>query len=436
MRNFVTLIALVLAAALAPVPTFAQTPEEQPEQTPTETRARTVEADVDNTPDPIASLRDQIQAAATASERNQLRLKLASLLLTSDRRTEALAELKVIAASTDFDPIGFYNLGNAFARLGDIEAAIKAYETAIEQRNGNYSRAYNNLGVVLLHSGRWDEAQEALLSALKIENFRYAEASYNLGRVYSVRGEQDRAAREWRRALAVDPKHDAAAAALAHDGREERIVVRSSTASKKREPNNKSDVDRTVAAQPASTKPSTAVEPAATASRKPLELDPASYSYLQRARDASERGKLTDAVTNFKRVLSRQDGYFPPANLELSYALLTLKRYDEALDNLLEVSKRDGTRYPISYFHLARVYELKGELNLAEAAFSQAATSYGPSNAQFLLDLSRVREKRGNYKGSLESMEQYLKHMQEQGLKPAWSDDRLAALRTKAATQQ
>ena len=40
---------------------------------------------------------------------------------------------------------------------------------------------------------------------------------------------------------------------------------------------------------------------------------------------------MTEAVDNFRRVLSRQDGYFPPANLELSYALLSLKRYDEAL---------------------------------------------------------------------------------------------------------
>jgi tetratricopeptide (TPR) repeat protein len=130
-------------------------------------------------------------------------------------------------------------------------------------------------------------------------------------------------------------------------------------------------------------------------------------------------------------VLSREGGYFPPANLELSYVLLSLKRYDEALANLLEVSKRDVARYPISYFYLARLYERNGDLKLAEAAFSQAA----PTNAQFLLDLSRVREKLGDYKGSLEAMENYLKLMQDQGQKPVWSDQRLAELRTKAAKQ-
>ncbi len=55
-----------------------------------------------------------------------------------------------------------------------------------------------------------------------------------------------------------------------------------------------------------------------------------------------------------------------------------------------------------------------------------------PPNAQFLLDLSRVREKLGDFKGSLEALEKGLKLMQEQGQKPVWSDERLAELRAKA----
>src|SRR5215213_8379611 len=175
-----------------------------------------------------ASLREQIQAAATAAERNQLQLKLADLLASTGHKTEALAALQLIAKSDAFDPTGFYNLGNSFARLGDSEAAIAAYKTAIEQRKGRYSRAYNNLGVVLLRAGRWDDAYDSLLSALKLESFRYAEASYNLGRVYAARGQNDLAAREWRRVLAFDPKHDAAKQALASGGNDERIVVAAS----------------------------------------------------------------------------------------------------------------------------------------------------------------------------------------------------------------
>jgi tetratricopeptide (TPR) repeat protein len=367
--------------------------------------------DVDNTRDPVTHLRDQIQSAASDSDRIRLQLKLADLLLSTGHKTEAVAELNSIATSNAFDPVGFYNLGNAFARLGNTEASIAAYRNAIEQRKGHYSRALNNLGVMLLRAGRWDEAQEALVSALQLENFRYAEASYNLGRVYSARGQNDLAAREWRRALLINPQHDAAKQALAKVGTEERIVV---------------------ATKPVKTEAKTkSVHPSAPSAAKSLQLDATSFDFMQRARNASERGKMAEAVDNYRRVLSREGGYFPPANLELSYALLSLKRYDEALGNLLEVSKRDGARYPISYFHLARLYERNGELKLAEAAFSQAA----PNNPQFLLDLSRVREKLGDYKGSLEAMESYLKRMQEQGQKPEWSDERLAELRTKASKQ-
>ena len=141
---------------------------------------------------------------------------------------------------------------------------------------------------------------------------------------------------------------------------------------------------------------------------------------------------MQEAIDNFRRVLNRQNGYFPPANLELSYALLSLKRYDEAEAQLLQVSQRDGARYPVSYFHLARLYELKGELKRAEAAFSQVVDAYVPANSQFLLDLSRVREKQGDFKGAVEAMERYVKLTEQQGLKPAWCDQRLAELRAKA----
>ena len=392
--------------------------------------------DQDNTPDPVASLREQIEAAPNVSERNRLQLQLSDLLLTKGQKAEALAELQAIASSDAFDPVGFYNLGNSFARLAETDAAINAYQIAIDQRKGRYSRAYNNLGVVLLRVGRWDEAQQALLSALKLETFRYAEASYNLGRVYSARGQHDLAAREWRRALRVNPEHDGAKYALAGSGTEEHIVVQPQPAKAAAKA-----VAKPAAAespQPVAVKAVAEKKPAAPAAApgpRSLVLDQASFDFLQRARNAFERGKMIEAVDNFKRVLSRQNGYFAPANLELGYALVSLQRHEEALGQLLQVSQRDGARYPISYFHLARLYELKGDLKLAEESFAKAATA-SPANAQFLLDLSRVREKLNDFKGALEAMEQYLKLAREQGKKLASSEERLAELRSKAAGKQ
>lgn len=388
--------------------------------------------DQDNTPDPVVSLREQIEGAPNASEKNRLQLQLAELLLSKGQKTEAMTELQEVASSNAFDPTGYYNLGNSFARLGENDAAINAYQMAIDQRKGRYSRAYNNLGVVLLRVGRWDEAHDALLSALNIEGFRYAEASYNLGRVYSARGQHDLAAREWRRALKVNPEHDAAAFALSRIESDERIVVQPrpgrSAAAK---PAGESMQPAAVKAAPG--KKSTGAYGASAS--KALVLDQTSFDFLQRARDAVERGKMMDAVDNFKRVLSRQNGYFAPANLELGYALVSLHRYEEALAQLLQVSQRDGARFPISYFHLARLYEFKGDLKLAEESFAKAVAA-SPANAQFLLDLSRVREKLSDYKGALEAMEQYIKLAPEHGKKLASSEERLAELRSKAAGKQ
>ena len=373
--------------------------------------------------DPILALRDQIETAQSPQDRIRLQLELAEELAASGKKTEALAELHAVTAVDTFDPQGFYNTGNALARLGDTEEAVKAYRKAIEQRKGRYSRASNNLGVLLLRVGRWDEAQEAFLSALRVENFRYAEASYNLGRLYAARGQMDLAVREWRRALAVDPQHSAAAQSLAGAGIEGRITVEQAPPVPSRAVGN---------AAGASSQPQKSSAPRN--SNRPLSLDSTSFSFLQTARTASDRGNKTEAIDAYQRVIARQSGYFAPANLELGYLLIGLKRNDEAMTALLPVVNREGSRYPISYYHVARIYELKGDLKLAEESFAKAVAAYGNENAQFLLDLSRVREKQGNFKGALEAMEQYVALVKKDGRDLTWSEERVAVLRQKAST--
>lgn len=370
-------------------------------------------------PENLPSLRDQLEATPSGSERVRLQLKLAEQLVAAGNKTEATQELRSIIDAEVFDPQSFYNAGNALARLGQADEAVNAYRKAINQRKGNYSRALNNLGVILLRQGSWDEAHDALLSALKIESFHYAEASYNLGRLYSARGESDLAAREWRRTLSIDPAHQAAAQALSLVG-PGGIVVRPELSGGISEPS------------PRLENSSSSPNPA---SANALTLDPVSYEFLQRARNLRERGKHQEAVENYQSVLLRSHGYFPPANLELSYALLMLKRNDEAFANLLQVANRDGDSYPMSYFHLARLYEAKGNLNEAEELFSKVAIAYKTKNISFLLDLSRVRERRGNFKGALDAMEEYVTRMEQQGLKPSWADENLSALRLKATSE-
>jgi tetratricopeptide (TPR) repeat protein len=164
-----------------------------------------------------------------------------------------------------------------------------------------------------------------------------------------------------------------------------------------------------------------------------LSLDAASFGFLQKARSASERGNQLEAVENYQRLISREKGYFAPANLELSFLLIVLKRNDEALATLLPVANRDGSRYPISYYHLARLYENKGELKLAEEWFVRTIAAYNNENGQFFLDLSRVREKQNDYKGALEALEKYIAVVKKDGQEVVWSEARLSVLRQKAA---
>ena len=262
--------------------------------------------------DPIMALREQIDAAPTPQDQIRLRLQLAEELANSGKKVEAVSELHLLTGLDVFDPQGFYNAGNALARLGDTDEAVNAYRKAIEQRKGRYSRALNNLGVVLLRVGRWDEAREAFLSALRVESFHYAEASYNLGRLYATRGEMDLAVREWRRAVAVDPEHVAAKQSLARSGTEGRISVEQTR------PVSSAVGTGIVSGSPKSSSSSN--------SAKPLTLDPTSFGFLQKARTASERGNKPEAIDNYQRVIARENGYFAPANLELSYLLIGLRR--------------------------------------------------------------------------------------------------------------
>lgn len=442
----------------------------------------------------LVTLRAQIKDAQTELERARLRRTLVDYLVALDQKKEAIAELRLMSKDERFDPVGFYNIGNALARLGDTDTAVEAYRKAINQRRGHYSRALNNLGVVLLRQGRWDEAREALTSALRQEAGRYAEASYNLGRLYSLRGEADLAIREWSRVLALQPDHADATLALARayaeDGNPERALAVIDSFTSRRGTNNElaavrreilydteayaagdsSAVVKTSDSAPAaktalaSNNSSVTVSPASasnstnagvssgtnkssaigvskktteggsrtsSAPLRSLSVDRETYDLLERARAARESGKAQEAAGFYHRVLSRRGGFFPPANLEISFVLSDLNRHEEAIASLQKLIAREGARYPIAYFHLGRQYEALGQLNSAAEAYSRAAAAYGEKEPQFLLDVSRVREKEGNIAAALSAMEEYARIGERRGRTPEWTAGRISELRQK-----
>ena len=441
-------------------PAVVAEPQSEPKAEPQSEPASEPEAE----PTSEEKAKSLVVEVPTPAERLRQQLRVVDQMIAAGLKREAIAELQSLSAEDRFDPQGFYNIANAFARLDATDDAVRTYRKAIEQRRGHYSRASNNLGVVLLRQGFWDQAYEALLAALRAENFHYAEASYNLGRLYAARGEMDRAMREWRRAVAVDPGHTAAARALGNIHSLDSASVSNGVSSPDRPPVSSvvlSPEKPAVSSVSPAGKPAEKVSAGASPVNRPAEktspkavtsrnerskattasgarftVDGDTHTLLQRARTSHERARYGEAIADFRSVIKRMGGYFSPANLELSYSLMELRRYDEAIASLLLVAQRDGARLPISYYHLARLYELRGDLEHAEDYFTRAAASYVGENPQFLLNLSGVREKRGNFPGALAAMEEYVKRKEQHGEKPEWSDARLASLRGKVASAQ
>lgn len=400
--------------------------------------------------DSLEALRAQIKDAKDEKERARLQRSLVDSLVSLDQKHEALTVLRSMLREERVDPVGFYNLGNALARLGDTDTAIDAYRKAVGQRHGNYARALNNLGVLLLRQGRWDEAREALTNALGQENFRYAEASYNLGRLYAATGEADQAMVQWKRTLVLQPDHKDAALALARayaeDGSPDRglLVLDQFTGGSVPVPEITAARMRIMAEAAAAKQPersemragSIGVEAklvASSASSRTLSVDPQTYALLQSARAAREASRYEEAIGYYRRVLASHKGFFPPANLEMSYALINLRRYDEAIALLSAVTIREGARYPVAYYHLARLYEGQGRLSLAEQTYNQALAIYGETNPQILLDQSRIRERQGNVVGALAAMQSYLRLSERHGDAPDWANDQINRLRQKLA---
>jgi tetratricopeptide (TPR) repeat protein len=419
-------------------------------------------------------------AAQSPAESARQRQALAERLAESGNKAEAVTMLRSMLAEERFDPQFFYNTGNALARLNESEAAVEAYRKAVAQRHGNYSRAQHNLGVVLTRLGRWEEAEEALTSALKLESFNYAEASYSLGRLHALRGESGLAMTEWTRTLRLKPDHTEAAVSLARllaeggdtaqalavlDALSERLARRGAEAPREiaiargeivaasnvaaEESHARAGENGHAGGNSESLKESEKVlvrmkgaddgdasavlRNARASSTRPVVANRDALDLLRRARAAREGGRNDEALAFYRRAVESNGGYFAPANLELAYTLASLSRNEEAAASVLSVIRREGTRFPVAFYHVGRFYEHMNRLAEAEEAFARAAELMGDTSPQFYVDLSRVREREGNYTGALSAAEEYVRLTARGGDAPEWARSRVEQLRKKSA---
>lgn len=94
-----------------------------------------------------------------------------------------------------------FNIGACQYSLGDMNEAIREYQTAISLRHGNYPKASYGLGLALRVQRRKAEAQSALRQAIAQSGGRYAEASFALGLLLAGDGDYAAAISALRQAL-------------------------------------------------------------------------------------------------------------------------------------------------------------------------------------------------------------------------------------------
>ena len=104
--------------------------------------------------------------------------------------------------------------GWTYSFLGDLDAAIRECHMAIEVDPG-FGNPYNDIGAYLIEKGQLDEAIPWLEKALQAPRYdSYSFPHMNLGRIWERKGDWFGALEEYKQALKLDPRYDAAARSL------------------------------------------------------------------------------------------------------------------------------------------------------------------------------------------------------------------------------
>ena len=99
----------------------------------------------------------------------------------------------------------YYNMGNALQEQGKLEEAIEAYNKALAIKP-DYAEAYNNMGNALKEQGKLEEAIKAYNKALAIKP-DYADAYNNMGNALKDQGKLEGAIEAYNKSLAIKPDY-------------------------------------------------------------------------------------------------------------------------------------------------------------------------------------------------------------------------------------
>lgn len=102
---------------------------------------------------------EQYELAVEANPDAANRYALGQGYLGVGRYNEAFSQFQLVQQQDAKNPFGYYGQGQALAKQGEYDAAIEAFENAINLQR-DYADAYTELGYAYVDSGRIEQAQE------------------------------------------------------------------------------------------------------------------------------------------------------------------------------------------------------------------------------------------------------------------------------------
>ena len=225
-------------------------------------------------------------------------------------------------------------LGSTFAKIGNLDRAIEAYQQAILLKP-DYTDGYNNMGVALKNKGMFHEAIEAFQKVITIKP-EDVEAHNNLGNALQAQGKADEAVEVYKKAILLNPNY-----AVAY-----------------------SNMGNALQAQGK-------IDEAVEAYKKAVLLNP-NYvkAYINMSAALQVQGKLQEAIEACNKALSLKPDY-AETYFNISIALHGQGRLKEAVEACgKSISLKPD--YAEAYNHLGKIRKDQGDILAAIYNFKQA----------------------------------------------------------------
>lgn len=155
------------------------------------------------TAEAAASTPAAAELPATAEEKSAEGVARGNELLEQGALQEAITAYLDALALMPGDEDIHYNLGMAYARARQYEAAERHYRLALESFE-EYPEVHNNLGNLLANQGRLEEAEEHLRRAVELLP-EYALAHNNLGTLLQRQGQRPEGLACFQEAVNLEP---------------------------------------------------------------------------------------------------------------------------------------------------------------------------------------------------------------------------------------